>query len=122
MIISQSKDSFEGEVLVGVFDDNSFTLIGFFVFVMIGFIWIAIQLEKYNNLTPEQPTLMQVKPSDSMTDYVISMGLTLSLLDITSVYICRIILNAQVLFLPAYLTQAFSFILRMPKWMRAHSK
>ena len=107
MIISQSKDSFEGEVLVGVFDDNSFTLIGFFVFVMIGFIWIAIQLEKYNNLTPEQPTLMQVKPSDSMTDYVISMGLTLSLLDITSVYICRIILNAQVLFLRAYLTQAF---------------
>ena len=79
MIISQSKDSFEGEVLVGVFDDNSFTLIGFFVFVMIGFIWIAIQLEKYNNLTPEQPTLMQVKPSVSMTDYVISMGLAFSL-------------------------------------------
>ena len=79
MIISQSKDSFEGEVLVGVFDDNSFTLIGFFVFVMIGFIWIAIQLEKYNNLTPEQPTLMQVKPTYSMTDYVISMGLAISL-------------------------------------------
>ena len=60
VIISQSKDSLKGEVLIGVFDDTCYILIGLLVLVMVFFIWTSLQIEKYQNLTSNRPTFIQV--------------------------------------------------------------
>ena len=63
VIISQSKEGLQGEVMIGVFDTTCYTLIGFFVLLMIFFIWMTIQIEKHQNLTTKNPSLFEVDQS-----------------------------------------------------------
>ena len=49
-----------GEIIRGVFDTASYSLMAATVGIMIFIIWMAIQLDKYKRFTCSRPTFFQV--------------------------------------------------------------